>query len=152
MTRTVISAAVLSVAFLVSLAGCGGSSSAHDSFNDGQGYVREYRDALAELDLPPGVKPPQTPPGNLNEQFQTGMGVTAADRVWLCSWIDRWIDTRSQQPAQADAALSRLATFPKTHFYDVLDEVGRQNIADAQRAAKLGDSQKYQYYAKVNCA
>jgi hypothetical protein len=70
--------------------------------------------------------------------FQTGFGKTEADQAWFCAWSKAWLDTRSADRTEADAALAQLSGIVKLEIWSTLGG-GQQSMSDDIDRAKLGD-------------
>jgi len=111
--------------------------------------VDEYTAAQATLPLAPGDNYPPFPDGyDKNGQYEAMYGQSIAFGVYMCSWEQEWLDTRSTDTSRADKALSVLQSMPdNVIFQKTYDDSLRSDISDAIDKAALGDPSDVQSFA-----
>ncbi|AJQ89817.1 Hypothetical protein RM25_0082 [Propionibacterium freudenreichii subsp. freudenreichii] len=135
----------------VSLLAVGGCSRSHDDNSmDGFQTEAEYNAEAASLAWPPGRSAP-SPWHHLETDVhnEKGVGVTDADRQWLCAWEVHYLE----DPAtRGGSALAELKKFKGLHAYTkAYDVSAKESFDKALGSLELGDAGPLQRDVTVNC-
>lgn len=142
---------------LTGVVSCGEGSNGETSpeIVDVNGALDEYRDAQADLALPPGASWPATTPilepSADAGKFEYGVGLQEAQAVWYCSWAREAISESSEQ----QVALDKLSEFPDQFGSDGKyakgDDSLREYYDNIEEAGALGDLSPLQEHISLNC-
>lgn len=143
--------------FTVMIAGCksakeaGGPGQNQAKFLDAAGMQKEYREAAAKLELPPGIIFHKEANTGGAKSFEKGVGRSYAQAYWISAWETEWLEQRNKDQVRARKALDVLKNdVPKSEFMTTLDEPGRRFYADYLKKAELGDPSGFQQDVTVN--
>lgn len=111
----------------------------------------EYQAAKAELTLPEGISFPGHLP-DTGDHYPPGMGTTAAQTFWLCSWLRDYLDSPPSARARASAAATQLKKFKDMNAYtDGLEAGGRSAVDAAIAGAESGRKQDPGEFVERTC-
>jgi len=147
-------AAGLIIGALLLQAGCsGGTGPSTDGTDDGfmtySQVVDEYNTAQASLPLAPGDQyPPFTEGYDQQGRYEAMYGKSIAFGVYMCSWEEEWLNTRTADAGRASKALGILQAMPDNPIFKATydDDLQAEIIAAFDKAA-LGDPSEVQSWA-----
>ncbi len=117
---------------------------------------QEYRDTLAELQLPSGYSFPEKMSSlvDSSDSYEQGVGAGDAVHYWYCSWVLEWLRLRVSSPEAAEDALQMIAAVQETETYQ--RDWDYQSIQvpfeEGLAAAQLGDPTYFQRESEANCS
>ena len=117
------------------------------------GYLEEYRQAVADLDMPPGTSlPSDRERPSEQTSYQRGSGLVEAQGLWLCAWEQEWLAQRAADTQRADRALAELNGAASMEYVTTyLDQAGKDLFERALEGATNGDPDAMVLDATVNC-